>query len=203
MKAQTMKKTPSALKWLAEKRARVAGELQSCEQTIAHLEEDIPELRKRLAFAESAFASTASRKTRLATELAAMDQVVRIYDEGLNPASIEPINAWQGNYGKRGALREFLIETLRTRVPEYVSTSELELLTVTQFALVFEHPALRKHWYDGSFRGTIKVLANQGLIERSHSAGTYTREIGSWRWKQEVAPTLAELRGPSELPPAL
>ena len=52
-----MKKTPSALKWLAEKRARVAGELQSCAQTVAHLTEDVPELRKRLLFAEAALAN--------------------------------------------------------------------------------------------------------------------------------------------------
>lgn len=194
MKVPNMKKTPSALKWLAEKRARVAGELQSCGQTMALLEEDIPELRKRLTFAETALAAASARKVRLGAELGSMDQVVRMYDEGINPSAIEPINGWQGNYGKRGALREFLVETLRSRAPEYISTSELELLTVTQFSLVFEHPALRKHWYDGSFRGTIKVLANQGIIERSHNADTYTREIGSWRWKQEVAPTLKELR---------
>lgn len=161
---------------------------------MALLEEDIPELRKRLTFAETALAAASARKVRLGAELGSMDQVVRMYDEGINPSAIEPINGWQGNYGKRGALREFLVETLRSRAPEYISTSELELLTVTQFSLVFEHPALRKHWYDGSFRGTIKVLANQGIIERSHNADTYTREIGSWRWKQEVAPTLKELR---------
>ncbi len=189
-----MKKTPSALKWLAEKRARLAGELQSCEQTVSLLEQDIPELRKRLLFAETALAAAGTRKARLGAELDSMDQVVQMYDQNINPKAIEPINGWRGTYGKRGALRSFLIETIRSRALEYVSTSELELLTIIQFSLAFEHPALRKQWYDGSFRGAIKLLANQGLIERSHNADTYTREIGSWRWKQVQPNTLAKLK---------
>lgn len=198
MKAPTMKNTPSALKWLAEKRARVAGELQSCEQTIVYIEDELPELRKRLAFSETALNAAMSRKERLASELASMDQVVRMYDEGIDPNAIEPINAWRGKYGKRGALRGFLSATLQNRAPEYVLTSELELLTIAHFSLVFESPALRKHWYDGSFRGTIKVLASQGIIERSHRADISTYEVGSWRWKQDRPKTLAELRGSTD-----
>ena len=188
-----MKKVPSALKWLAEKRARLAGELLSCEQTIDHLESSIPELRNRLAFSEQALINAGKRKQRLVKELTAFDQVVQVYDAGITPADIEPINAWQGRYGKRGALREFLIETLQSRAPAYVLTNELELLTIVNFSLAFDHPADRKKWYDGSFRNTLKVLACQNLIERSHPADTYTQDIGSWRWKQEKPKTLAEL----------
>jgi hypothetical protein len=194
MKAPKMKKTPSALKWLAEKRARVAGELQSCEQTMALLEEDIQELRKRLTFIEVALANASVRRARLTAELGSMDRVVQMYDESIDPAAIAPINGWQGNYGKRGALRKFLIETLRSRASEFISTSELELLTVIQFSLVFEHLSLRRHWYNGSFRGSLKLLVSQGYVERSHKTDTYTREIGSWRWKQAQPPTLEDLR---------
>lgn len=198
MKDPKMKKIPSALKWLAEKRARVAGELQSCEQTIAHLEDDALELRKRLTFAEHSPATASSRRKRLSTELKSMDQVVRMYDEGINPASIEPINAWQGNYGKRGALREFLIKTLQHRGPEYVSTSELELLPIVNFSLVFEHRALRRNWYEGSFRGTLKVLSNKGYIERGASDDRGPQDPTTWRWKQDKPKTLAELRVPQK-----
>jgi hypothetical protein len=129
----------------------------------------------------------------LIKELASLDQVVQLYDEKINTSSITPINGWQGNYGKRGALKGFLVETLRSRTPEYVRTDELELLTVSYFSLVFGHPDDRKHWYAGSFRSTLKLLAKQGLVERSHDPKASTRFVGGWRWKQEVAPTLAEL----------
>lgn len=52
MKASEMKKTPSALKWLAEKRARLAGALKSAEQVSQCLGEDLEELRQRMATLE-------------------------------------------------------------------------------------------------------------------------------------------------------
>ena len=194
MKAPKMKNTPSALKWLAEKRARIAGELQSAEQVSARLQEDVDALRQELETARRLLGASRLKRERLQKEVAALDQVVLIYDEGIRPELIAPINAWQGTYGKRGALRQFLVETLKSLSPAFVSTKELEILTISHFSLVFEHPSLRMDWYRGSLRGTIKVLANKGYIERIHAKEDRTAEVGAWRWKQEGAKTLAGLR---------
>lgn len=194
MKAPEMKKTPTALKWLAEKRARIAGELQSADQVSQYLREDIEELHQQTAVIAEFLAAAEQKQERLRGELAALDQVVVLYDAGLRPDSIAPINGWQGNYGTRGALRAFLVETLKGRAPEFVTTQELEMLTISKFSLVFEHREVRLHWYKGSFRGTLKLLASQQLIERGHGKVNYLQEMGRWRWKQEVAPTLKELR---------
>lgn len=194
MKDLRMKKTPTALKWLAEKRARVAGELQCAEQVSHHLEADAGELRSELKTLERLIAAAQQRQDRLRIEVAALDQVVVLYDENITPSLIAPINAWQGNYGKRGALKDFLADTLRARAPEYVSTKELEVLTIAHFSLVFEHRALQARWCHDSFRSTLKVLATQGTLERGPDQNSRTNQLGKWRWKQEVAPTLAELR---------
>lgn len=194
MKAPNMKKTPSALKWLAEKRARMAGELQCAKQVSKHLEADADELRKELETLELLIAAANQKQDRLRSEVAALDQVVVLYDEGITPSLIAPINAWQGNYGKRGALKNFLTEALRARTPEYLTTKELEILTITHFSLVFEHRALQARWCHDSFRNALKVLATQGAIERGPDQNSSTNQLGKWRWKQEVAPTLAELR---------
>lgn len=195
MKAPNMKKTPSALKWLAEKRARMAGELQCAEQVSQYLESDADELRKELEMLERLLAAAKQKQDRLRIEVAALDQVIVLYDEGITPSLIAPINAWQGNYGKLGALREFLIETIRARSPNYVSTKELEILTITHFALVFEHRALQARWCHDSFRGALKSLATKGTIERGPDQSCTTNQLGKWRWKQEAPRTLAELRG--------
>ena len=189
-----MKKVPSALKWLAEKRARIAGAALSAEQLTTCLTEDLADLRQRTATTEALLKSAIRRKEELAKELSALDQVVVIYDETLKPELIQPINGWQGHYGTRGALRGFLVATLKERWPEFVSTLELEVLTVSHFSLVFETRQLRSHWYRGSFRNTVKILATQGLVERAHIPSNPSQQVGHWRWKQEVAPTLAELR---------
>ena len=139
--------------------------------------------------------SAIRRREELAKELSALNQVVVIYDETIKPELIQPINGWQGNYGTRGALRGFLVATLKNRWPEFISTLELEVLTVSHFSLVFETRDLRNHWYKGSFRNTIKTLATQELVERAHIPSNPSQEVGHWRWKQEKALTLAELRG--------
>lgn len=189
-----MKKVPSALKWLVEKRARIAGEIKCCQQVLAVLAGESENLRFRLADAEMLQGSAQMRLERITRELAAVDQTVLLYDSSICPDRIEPVNAWQGNYGKRGALRKFLLETLKSRGLEFTDTPTLAVLTITEFSLVFEHPTARAHWFRGSFKTTIKVLAAQGLIEPSHDRLVNAGTAGSWRWKQEKAQTLAELR---------
>ena len=95
MKRPNMKKVPSALKWLAEKRARIAGELLSCTQTIAHLEGDSAELKNRLTFVEQAITHAEVHRERLTLELSSFDQVVQSYDKRINPSDIEPTNDYQ------------------------------------------------------------------------------------------------------------
>lgn len=192
MKRPNMKNVPSALKWLAEKRARIAGELQSAIQVSELLSEDVVEAREALQTAERLLAAARQKETRAIEALSSLDKVVVMYDQGIDPSLIEPINAWKGAYGNRGALKKFLTETLQAAAPNYLSTRELECATVSHFSLVFEHPDTRLHWYKGSFRGTIKLLASQDLVERRHSKVGY--EVGYWRWKQDKSKTLAELR---------
>lgn len=188
-----MKKIPSALKWLAEKRARIAGELKSALQLSEHLLEDVEEANEALETAKRLLEAARQKEVRALEELAALDQVVVMYDQGIDPSLIEPIKAWEGTYGKRGALRQFLIDTLQAAAPRYLSTKELEYATISNFSLVFEHPNERTHWYGGSFRNTIKVLASQGLIERKNNQVSHSPVVGYWRWKQEQTKTLAAL----------
>lgn len=194
MEDPKMKKVPSALKWLAEQRARTAGELRSANVACQSLLDDVHEVQQELAAMEKLLLIAQERRDLVTERLTALDKVVTIYDADIDPALIAPINGWQGAYGKRGALRAFLVETLKAKSPAYIATKELEKLTIAVFGLVFEHNDIQQHWYRGSFRNTLKVLAAQGIIERGpgNIAGAYTP--GKWRWKQEKPKTLAELR---------
>lgn len=194
MKAPEMKKTPTALKWLAEKRARLAGELQCAEQVSLQLAYDLADLDQQITALKPLLSAANSKVARIRHEVAAVDQVVVLYDSGINPSDIAPINAWAGNYGKHGALTRFLQKMIRERAPEYVHTKELEIATITHFSLVFEHKTIHRHWYEGSFRGCLKTMVTKGLIERGPDNYFGSNAIGKWRWKQEVEPTLKELR---------
>lgn len=194
MKASIMKNTPSALKWLAEKRARIAGELQCAEQVSVQLAEDLVELRQQIATRESLLSAAINKVARIRNEVAALDQVVVLYDSGINPSNITPINAWKGKYGQRGALTNFLKKIIQERAPGYVITKELEIATIVHFGLVFDHETTHRSWYAGSFRSTLKALADTGVIERGPDNFFGSHMMGKWRWKQERPKTLAELR---------
>lgn len=98
------KKTPSALKWLAETRARVSYELAESE-------------RVWLAMLE--------RTRKLREELAAVDRTLTIYDPSLCPADIQPVNGHRPEYGSRGGLTAAITHILKSQAPHYVSTELL------------------------------------------------------------------------------
>jgi hypothetical protein len=189
-----MKNTPSALKWLAEKRARIAGALLSAKQVQTRLTLDKDRILEELALTERLLVAAQARCSRIQSEVAALDQVVQLYDSAIQPDKIEPIKAWQGNYGRRGAFRQFVMETFKNQSQDYITSKELEVLAIAHFSLVFEHDTLRQRWFRGSFKNTLKVLTSQGYLERLHPLAKCGNEHGAWRWKQEGPKTLAQLR---------
>lgn len=202
MKTSVMKKVPSALKWLAEKRARVAGQLQASQQVHELVSAQAAALEKQLAGLKVIEANAAAKVVEHTQQLAALDGSVVIYDDTIDPETIGVINGWTGRYGKRGALREFLLATIQARAPEYVPTSELALLAIAEFSLVFEHSKLRKHWYVQSLRNALQGLEKQGRIEKAPQ--TPFENMGGagvqgWRVKQEQAVSLAQLRAGADV----
>ena len=178
-----MKNTPSALKWLAEKRARIAGELQSCDQSIESMRADIDALQLKLEECKRFEATAQVKRERLVQALSALDQSVVIFDSRLQPSKIEPVNGWQGKYGARGALKKYLLATLSESSPKYLSTEDLAYRAIDYFALTFVHPDDRLRWYRHSLRGALKVLAADGLVERGHDANSHSfgHTLGTWR----------------------
>lgn len=166
-----MKKTPSALKWLAEKRARIAGDLVHMEGLLAELQEQV---------------------TRLSGELTVLDGTLAIYDSTIDANAIEPIKAWKGRYGPRGAFQQALAELLQARAPEALSSETIALRMMVKFDLRFELQSERYRWQQNSLGRELKRLVAKGMVERLHPLAT--KEVGYWRWKQEEVVTLEELR---------
>lgn len=175
-----MKNTPSALKWLAEKRGRLAHDL-AVTQAIAQ------DVNRRVE--------------ALQLDLEAMDRALTIFDSAIVPADIAPVHAHR-SYGKRGALREAVVHVLQAHAPAWVATENIEALVRIELGLTFETPAVRKRWYDNSLTKQLRVLVAEGLVERHHDASVPSSEVGRWRLRedggagQEV--TLAELRAATD-----
>lgn len=154
-----MKNTPTALKWLAEKRGRLAHDLTQTRKIAEGL---------------------AARVATLETDLAAVDRAISLFDARIDPERIEPVNA-HSRYGRRGALKTAVLEALKAHAPEWVATENIEALVCLELGLVFETPAVRKRWYDNSLTKQLRVLVASGEVERQHDPDEAGSGMGRWR----------------------
>lgn len=166
-----MNKTPSALKWLAEKRARLAHDALHAERMVRELTE---------------------RHQKLQTQLAALDETIRVYDHAIDPTAIAPVDG-QGRYGKRGALRQALVDILGEFGPGWIASRTIELALVAKYGISFASPAHRKRWRQGSFCTGLRRLARDGTAERLHDPLEPSGKHGYWRLKQAHPQSLADL----------
>lgn len=80
-----MKKTPSSLKWLAEKRARIAGQLESQEQVLELIREDVAALEQALSKMGSMLVAAEARRANSPANSASAQSTARTTTPGLRP----------------------------------------------------------------------------------------------------------------------
>ena len=167
METTNVKNTPSALKWLAEKRARLAGELEQVDLVLNRL---------------------TAQRAQLASDLDAMDRSIRIYDKRIDPHGIEPINSsFRSNYGKRGALKNAVLGLLEMHYPVWVSSSELGDQVAAHFKLEFADAKDKRRWQDGCLRSVLKRLAYDNIAERDPDERVPIGVQVSWRLKRSAS----------------
>lgn len=172
-----MRKTPTALKWLAEKRARIAAELAQVELIIAEARE---------------------RQKLLAADVAALDRTIQVYDPGLNPSDIAPVTAIC-RHGPRGSVLPRVLGVLQKYSPDWVSADvvALEMLRLCPVELATQRD--RTRWYANNVGRALRKLATQGKVDREHDPAARKKEPGRWRVAQGTGTrSLAALRALAE-----
>ncbi len=186
-----MKKTPSALKWLAESRGRIAHKHSANASVILLLEAKVATLSSELRITELMLSNAKENQLKLDSELKALDQTVQIFDEKLDPSKIESIRGWQGRYGERGALRKYLQTFAESNAPAYLSLSDFALATIAEFSLVFSSNNELREWCHNTLRRALRVLSDRDVLEaRQDDISGAT----SWRPKQQKPKSIAALR---------
>jgi len=100
-----MRVTPSYLKGLAETRARADGELKRHQKLLSEIERKLKVAKADVERYQHMQVQVAQQLVVAQTDLDACDRLIRKCDARINPEEIEPISAWKGRYGKRGALK--------------------------------------------------------------------------------------------------
>lgn len=174
MNRTEMRSTPSALKWLAEKRARTLSDYLMLEK----LRQDIQE-----------------KFERVRVDLDALDRTLKIFDPQLDPSKIGPIKATKGLYGKHGGLKDAILQAIDSQAPDWVSTSYIETFVVLKLQLPFDVPSLQKRWRSNSLRPQLRRLLAAEVLERSEDEDEHDgMTVAHWRRATLKVQTLQDLR---------
>ena len=103
------------------------------------------------------------------------------------------MNGWQGRYGKRGTLRDHLLDHLKVQFPAWVSTADLGLNAMLQLHVALATPAEQRSWKRHSLCNALRVLVAEGQAERIAASDSRASTV-SWRWLPRASLTLADLQ---------
>jgi hypothetical protein len=182
-------RTPPALKWMLNERAAVAGRLSKAATRLQSLNSTVVDLQRRL---ETAQAKASAEVTNMAGHqgtLDALDASMSMMYQQARPDAGGTVNAWAGDYGKRGGLEAFVLGKIKNAAPTSVSSCDIRLEVAAYFNIsatnFYDKRCLRR-----SVIGVLTRLGRKGLIEPS-CARTKANAPGFWRLKQPT--TLADL----------
>jgi hypothetical protein len=118
----------------------------------------------------------------------ALDVVIGLTEARARPDAAGAIRRHQSKYGKRGALKEFVVKVLQ-QVGARMTSRESGQSAGTYFGLEFVSEAEFNSYLRNTIRCQLQQLMEQGLVEPCLTSGP-----GSVRyvWKRGL-PTLAEL----------
>lgn len=160
-------RTPPELKWLLVERATLLGDIEQLARRRAELDTELQ---------------------RLQSLVMALDTSIRLLDARVRAEAAGKVFRHCQQYGKRGALKTFITQTLR-EAEEGLSLRAIAERAARHFSLdVCSSPALTRYG-DNSIRPQLQQLRDEGLVENLPGTG---RVALLWRWKRSV-PTFADL----------
>lgn len=137
-------RTPPAIKWLLNERAALAGAQRATQDAIPRLKQQVELAQERLARAEHELA-VAERALELGSKkLQALDSTLAQINSGVDPRAGGAVKAWQGRYGERGALTQFLLELLRRSAPAPMALAVIVDQVELHFGIHHAVPESRK-----------------------------------------------------------
>jgi len=191
-------RTHPALKWLKGKRARLAGVHSRIEEKVDEIAVRIGALQARVEKLRRRQDEYLAGMADLDEELSAMDATIKGCGLMPDPAQIAKIKEWAGRYGKRGDLKNAILQIIRERSPGAISTTELYGLLVKRFCLKHTTYAERQRWRTSTLGKRLSEMRQAGVIERVSGPMLSGHVALYWRWKEESFPSMAELRQEDE-----
>lgn len=175
-------RTPPDLKWMLNERAALAGKAEKILRRIGGLTELVAALESPLALARNTLAGALRARHETLSTLQALDATIALAHGNVRPDAAGTVFAWSGKYGKRGALKAFLVQALQEASPCTLTTVYVITAATQHFGLQFETAAEKLAFRDTVRQGLRKLRDVDGTVESLHE-----RRLGSpaalWRWR--------------------
>jgi hypothetical protein len=165
----------------------LAGVVQSAAVEHARLTRRIRDAQAKLQSLQGRTATLASLMGANQTAVVALDTTISLMHAGVEPSAAGVVHAWAGKYGKRGALNEYLLKTLR-EASSGISTTALLDQAAVHFGLALPSSEARARFRD-VVKPRLREFRDKGWITPLHEGRN--GQMGLWRWKQPD--TLADL----------
>jgi hypothetical protein len=178
---------PSDLKFLLNERAAAAGEVRALDVACSELNGRLLKLELAAAKVRTTLDRARASRTAQVAQVDALELVLRHIHPDIDPSGVHVVKAWAGKYGPRGALRDFIHQTVQNVQPGGVRARVIRAAAIAHFGLKLETKRDLE-----SFRATVKVQLTrscaQGLIDFRPGGSRGARE---WFWN--AGPTGAQL----------
>lgn len=162
-----MPRLPSSLKWLIDRRARLAGEIERIEESLAKCQRLADDLRP------------------LKDLLASLDQTLSLHDIAVDITQIPTIRSTCVRVNlPHGALTRTILTCLKVNDGMPVSTDEIAAFVVVKNIDLKSDPSSMEELRQ-SVRYRLKSMCRLGMIGRRHKARG--NETGQWVLKEPAA----------------
>ena len=199
---QARTRTPPAIKWLLNERAALVGAQQSSQGAIPRLRHQVELAQAALSRAQHELAVAEKALELSSKNLQALDSTLAQINSGVDPRAGGVVKAWQGRYGERGALTQFLLELLKQSAPAPMALAVIVDQVELHFGIQHPEPKSRQR-LRFSIRTCLRQLqAKTGEVEpfrptQSHPPGYWVhRESASLGRLRELADKVNEQEAP-------
>lgn len=185
-------RTPSSLKWLLDKRARLLGELIKLEKShsrqIDEAKQRVAEVEELLKQSMEELASVKATGTRiieaLRRDLQSVDNTLGLHEIQINPDIIAPIRTQDAErHSSHGEMTRAIFECLRLAGGQSVSTNEF--VDYVALAIGFNLTEVNYREFREKIRWRLKNLCGEGKIRRLHQVKGCI--VGKWALPDDPA----------------
>jgi len=175
-------RTPPLVKWLLNERAALLGQAERVLKRAQHLRAKVQQHEAVLNDLRKELEAAVAREQALRHGAAALQSSLELAEPRVCPDCVAPVRPWAGRYGKQGALKQFIRDTLAAAAPAPLSGAELKRRVIVKFSLDVRTPQERRSVKESIQSALHSLKDRDGVVERE----SFGPQQSLWRWKPDL-----------------